>query len=76
MTIGHISGLPVNIRGILGLSELAGLGARVFGLATQSPEYLAGEVSRIHLPYELLSDEGLVLQAGLSLPLFDVRIAG
>ena len=56
--------------------ELTRLGARVFGLATQSPEYLRGEVARIHLPYELLSDEHLAFQLALSLPVFDVQVAG
>ena len=57
-------------------NELSEFGAKVFGLATQSPQYLAGEVARIHLPYELLSDENLVLQRALSLPSFDVKVAG
>ncbi len=57
-------------------NELAGLGAKVFGLATQSPEYLRGEVDRIHLPYELLSDRHLAFKGALSLPLFDITVAG
>jgi peroxiredoxin len=56
--------------------ELSALGARVFGLATQSPEYLRREAERLHLPYPLLSDESLAFQQALSLPLFDVRVAG
>lgn len=56
--------------------ELTELGANVYGLATQTPEYLAGEVSRIHLPYELLSDANLSFQQALNLPVFDVLIAG
>jgi peroxiredoxin len=57
-------------------NELAELGAKVFGLATQSPEYLRGEVERIHLPYELLSDQHLAFKEALSLPIFDVTVAG
>ena len=56
--------------------ELAAFGARVFGLATQPPEYLRGEVACIHLPYELLSDQHLRFRDALNLPLFDVKVAG
>ncbi len=56
--------------------ELSAFGANVFGLATQSPKYLAGEVARIHLPYELLSDENLTFQNALRLPVFDIKVAG
>jgi len=56
--------------------DLADLGAQVFGLATQSPDYLAGEVERLHLPYELLSDETLAFRDALSLPAFDIKVAG
>lgn len=57
-------------------NDLHALGARVFGLATQSPAYLRGEVERIHLPYDLLSDQDLALQQALSLPVFEVKVAG
>ncbi|MFH1805999.1 MAG: peroxiredoxin [Pseudomonadota bacterium] len=56
--------------------DLAAFGASVFGLATQSPAYLAGEIARLHLPYDLLSDENLAFQSALSLPLFEVKAAG
>ncbi len=56
--------------------ELSAFGANVFGLATQSPDYLTQEVERIHLPYELLSDENLTFQKALSLPVFDLQVAG
>jgi len=56
--------------------ELLGYGARVFGLATQSPGYLRGEVARIHLPYELLSDQHLAFKQALSLPVIDVKVQG
>lgn len=53
-------------------SELQGLGvAQVFGLSTQSPSYQAEVHERLHLPYDLLSDEELQLQQALSLPTFD-----
>ncbi|WP_372421574.1 peroxiredoxin [Salinarimonas chemoclinalis] len=57
-------------------AELAALGARVFGLATQPPAYLAGEVARLHLPFPLLSDATLAFQRALALPLHDVPVAG
>lgn len=56
--------------------HLAELGATVFGLSTQSPAYLAGEVKRMDLPFELLSDEHLRFGNALSLPLFPLEIAG
>lgn len=56
--------------------ELSEFGANVFGLATQTSDYLAGEVTRIHLPYDLLSDEHLAFQSALSLPVFDIKVAG
>lgn len=56
--------------------ELKSLGAEVFGLATQSPNYLQSEVERIHLPYELLSDQHLFFQKALSLPLMEIKVAG
>lgn len=57
-------------------AELAALGARVFGLSTQSPAHLAGEVARLHLPFPLLSDERLAFQEALALPLVGVAVAG
>ena len=56
--------------------ELTALGATVFGLSTQTPEYLAGEVERIHLPFELLSDADLEFQKALDLPLLEVLVQG
>lgn len=56
--------------------ELMKFNARVFGLSTQSKEYLATEVERIHLPYSLLSDNKLMFTKALSLPTFDVKVAG
>jgi peroxiredoxin len=57
-------------------NELVELGARVFGLATQSPEYLRSEVERLELPFELLSDQHLAFKTALSLPVLDVQAAG
>lgn len=44
--------------------------ARVYGLSSQSPEYQAEVVGRLHLPFEMLSDEGLQLADALELPTF------
>jgi peroxiredoxin len=53
--------------------ELRTLGARVFGLSTQSTGYQREAVERLHLPYELLSDEDLVFAEALSLPTFEAE---
>lgn len=53
-------------------SELKGLGvSQVFGISTQSPSYQAEVHERLHLPYDLLSDEDLRLQQALLLPTID-----
>jgi peroxiredoxin len=46
--------------------------SRVFGLSTQDPAYQAEAVSRLHLPFPLLSDEKLVLTRALRLPTMQV----
>ena len=51
--------------------ELQALGARVFGLSTQTTEYQREAVERLHLPFELLSDERLALTKSLRLPTFE-----
>ena len=51
--------------------ELRTLGARVFGLSTQSTGYQREAVERLHLPYELLSDEDLRFAGALALPTFE-----
>lgn len=56
--------------------ELQATGVAVYGLATQSVDYLAREVERLHLPYPLLSDENLELADAIRLPRFDVQVAG
>jgi peroxiredoxin len=51
--------------------ELRALGARVFGLSTQSSGYQREAVERLHLPYGLLSDEDLGFAEALGLPTFE-----
>ena len=50
--------------------ELRGLGAAVYGLSTQTTEYQQEAVSRLHLPFALLSDADLALTQALCLPTF------
>jgi len=51
--------------------ELKALGvARVFGLSTQDTAYQQEAVSRLHLPFAILSDEKLDLARALELPTF------
>ncbi|MCA1718160.1 MAG: peroxiredoxin [Actinobacteria bacterium] len=54
-------------------AELQTLGARVFGLSTQDTGYQGEAVERLHLPFELLSDEGLAFARALDLPTFEVE---
>lgn len=54
--------------------ELQELQADVFGVSTQSSAYQQEAAARLHLPFELLSDEGLALTHALQLPTF--RAAG
>ncbi|HEY6356970.1 MAG TPA: peroxiredoxin [Vicinamibacterales bacterium] len=44
------------------------LGAAVYGLSTQTPEYQREMAQRLDLPYEVLSDEALHLTRALRLP--------
>ena len=54
------------------MADLADAGAgRVFGLSSQSSDYQREAVSRLHLPFSMLSDEGLALVAALGLPTFE-----
>lgn len=50
--------------------QFAALGAEVFGLSTQNTAYQQEAVSRLHLPYRLLSDADLRLTEALRLPTF------
>lgn len=52
--------------------ELRGLGvAHVFGLSTQGPDYQREAAERLHLPFAILSDEGLALTRAMDLPAFE-----
>ena len=54
-------------------AELKRVGAaRVFGLSTQDSAYQREAVARLHLPFELLSDEKLQFARQLKLPTFQV----
>ena len=54
------------------LAELRRLGVKnVFGVSTQDTSYQAEARDRLHLPYELLSDEDLVYAKALGLPTFE-----
>ncbi len=53
--------------------ELKGAGAaQVYGLSAQDTAYQREAVERLHLPFELLSDEKLALARALRLPRFEV----
>ena len=54
-------------------AELQALGVRVFGLSTQDTGYQQEAAERLHLPFELLSDEGLAFAKALDLPTFEVK---
>ena len=51
--------------------ELAGLGAEVYGLSTQTTEYQREMTARLHLPFEVLSDARFALVDALRLPTFE-----
>jgi peroxiredoxin len=46
-------------------------GVRVFGLSTQTTDYQREAVTRLHLPFALLSDHDLTLTRALRLPTFE-----
>jgi peroxiredoxin len=48
------------------------LNVKVYGISTQSTSYQKEVVERLHLPYEILSDEDLKLTKELNLPTFDI----
>ena len=53
--------------------ELKALGvSELFGLSTQDSAYQREAVERLHLPFELLSDENLEFARALKLPTFEV----
>jgi len=53
-------------------AELRELGAAVHGVSTQDTEYQREAVERLHLPFELLSDERFELIDALRLPTFEL----
>ena len=52
--------------------DLQDLGAVVYGLSTQTTDYQREAVSRLRLPFQLLSDAAGRFSAGLRLPCFEV----
>jgi peroxiredoxin len=54
-------------------AELRNLGARVYGISTQDTDYQTEAAERLHLPFELLSDEDLEFATALGLPTFEVE---
>ncbi len=53
-------------------AELRAYGACVYGLATNPPDYQREAAERLHLPFELLSDEHFALTEAMRLPTFDI----
>jgi peroxiredoxin len=51
--------------------KLRTLGVQVYGLSTQTTEYQQEVVTRLHLPFEILSDVDFKLTKALRLPTFD-----
>jgi len=52
--------------------DLAGLGVKhIFGLSTQDSNYQQEAAQRLHLPYQLLSDERLEFADALKMPTFE-----
>ncbi len=54
-------------------AELAGLGARVVGLSAQSLDDQIEFAERNHMPFPVVSDEGLELRDALGLPVFEIE---
>src|SRR5262249_42462182 len=52
--------------------EFRALGCLVFGLSTQTPDYQLEMVTRLHVPFPVLSDERLELTHALRFPTFTV----
>ncbi|MEM1370227.1 MAG: peroxiredoxin [Cyanobacteria bacterium P01_H01_bin.15] len=53
--------------------DLRILGSQVFGLSAQKTEDQQEAAERLHLPFELLSDEDLVFADELGLPTFEIE---
>ena len=54
-------------------AEIRQLGAEVFGLSTQSTDYQREVMDRLHLTFDLLSDEAFSFTDTLALPTFTVE---
>lgn len=54
-------------------TEMAELGADVYGLSTQDTAYQQEMADRLHLPFAVLSDVGLVLTRAMRLPTMEVN---
>jgi len=52
--------------------DLSRLDASVFGVSTQTTEYQREMADRLHLPFEILSDDEFKLCDALRLPTFEV----
>ena len=52
--------------------DLQKRGAEVFGFSTQTTEYQQEMVTRLHVPFEVLSDVDLAFVHALRLPTFDI----
>jgi peroxiredoxin len=55
------------------LGDFERLGARVVGISAQTPAEQAEFAAREHIPFPLLSDDGLRLREALGLPTFEVE---
>lgn len=53
-------------------AELKSLDVQVYGMSAQSTAYQQEAVDRLHLPFALVSDDGLGLADALGLPTFEV----
>ena len=58
----------LNILSRFNNQVLTNLKAKVYGISTQSTAYQKEMVERLHLPFEVLSDEDLKLAKELNLP--------
>jgi peroxiredoxin len=54
-------------------AELDARGVTVFGLSTQDTPYQREMAQRLHLPFQILSDEKLEVTTAMGLPTFEVE---
>jgi peroxiredoxin len=54
-------------------AELLAVGARVYGISTQSTEYQREMATRLQLPFPVLSDADFRLTDALALPTFEIH---